>query len=70
MLIRSGNRIFITTTDKENHKIYVFDEALNLLEQFPVFGSSIAQVKDLNKDGVLELISLDGPDGILVYTGL
>ena len=70
MLIRSGNRIFITTTDKENHKIYVFDEALNLLEQFPVFGSSIAQVEDLNKDGVLELISLDGPDGILVYTGL
>ncbi len=61
---------FITTTDKDTHQVYLFDSNLKLLNQFPVFGFSTAQLDDLNADGKAELISLDGPDGIIVYSGL
>lgn len=69
-LFEFNNRYYITTTDKDTNKLYVLDSELNLLDQFPVFGFSTATMADLNNDGILELISLDGPDGIIVYSGL
>jgi hypothetical protein len=69
-VLEFSNNYFITTTDKDTHQVYLFDSNLNLLNQFPVFGFSTAQLDDLNEDGKAELISLDGPDGIIVYSGL
>ena len=69
-VLEFSNNYFITTTDKDTHQVYLFDSNLNLLNQFPVFGFSTAQLDDLTADGKAELISLDGPDGIIVYSGL
>ncbi len=69
-ILEFNSTIFITTTDKDTNQLYLFDSNLQLLDQFPVFGFSTAEMADLNKDGTAEIITQDGPDGIIVYSGL
>ena len=64
-LFYSNNKIFVTTTDLQTQKIYVFDSNAKLLENFPVFGTATIDLQNTNN---LEIITKGDAKSILFYT--
>ena len=63
-----NDKIYVSVTDLQNQKIYLFDSAAKTIRNFPVIGSSIIDLSDMNKDGKLELVSKDNANSLIVYT--
>jgi hypothetical protein len=56
ILPENGKNAFLGAVNKSTGKIYVFDRKAELLEGFPVYGTSKFHITDLDKDGKLNLI--------------
>ena len=55
-------------TDIQNQQIYLFDSQAKGISNFPVYGSSIIDLFDINRDNKLELVAKDQENSIIVYT--
>jgi hypothetical protein len=62
-----NDKIYVTTTDLQAKKVYLFDSQAQLLPNFPVFGTSAAELQKLDKDADLELITQSDDKNVVVY---
>ena len=62
-----NNKIYVSVTDLQAQKVYLFDSNANLLNGFPVYGNSVIDLANADKDAALELVVKGEDDGVLVY---
>ena len=62
-----NDKIYVTTTDLQSKKVYLFDSKAKPIPNFPVFGTSAAQLQQLDGDSSLELITQVDDKTILIY---
>lgn len=62
-----NDKIYVTTTDLQSKKVYLFDSQAKAIPNFPVFGTSAAELQELDKDNGLELITQTDSKTIVVY---
>jgi len=62
-----NKKIYISITDIQNNKAYLFNENLIPIHKFPVFGSEAIDLVDMDLDGNLELLTKDNEDTLIVY---
>ncbi|MEX0313735.1 MAG: ribonuclease HII, partial [Allomuricauda sp.] len=62
-----NDKIYVSVTDVQNQKIYLFDSQAEPIPNFPVFGSSLIDLVDMDNDRKLELVAKDQENSIIVY---
>ena len=62
-----NDKIYVTTTDLQSKKVYLFDSQAKPIPNFPVFGTSAAELQKLDKSKGLELITQADDKTIVVY---
>ncbi|WP_179335755.1 ribonuclease HII [Winogradskyella costae] len=62
-----NDKIYVTTTDLQSKKVYLFDSQAKSIPNFPVFGTSAAVLEKLDDDSGLELITQSDDKTIVVY---
>jgi hypothetical protein len=62
-----NDKIFVTTTDLQSKKVYLFDSQAKSIPNFPIFGTSSAELQQLDKDTGLELITQSDAKSIIIY---
>ena len=62
-----NDTIYVTTTDKQTKKIYLFDSSGTLLSGFPVYGESTIDLSDSDNDSHLELVTKGEGNTIVTY---
>ncbi|WP_228852411.1 DUF3352 domain-containing protein [Aegicerativicinus sediminis] len=62
-----NNKIYVTTTDLQTSKVYLFDSQGKTISDFPVYGSSSADLQNIDKDSALEIVVKGGENSILLY---
>ena len=67
-LYRLNNENWIGYTDTEEKQGYLINFKGEHYQDFPVKGISPFSIRDINKDGTLELVIADETGGIIVYT--
>jgi len=66
-IVSMGKNTYISITDIQNQKIYVFDSALNLLPSFPLHGVSETDFGDINNDGKTAMVAANSEKSLVVY---
>ncbi|MAU17587.1 MAG: ribonuclease HII [Muricauda sp.] len=61
------DKIYVAVTDIQNHQIYLFDSQAEPIPGFPVFGSSLIDLTDMDNDRKLELVAKDQDNSLIVY---
>jgi hypothetical protein len=61
------DKIYVTTTDLQAKKIYLFDSLGKPLANFPVYGNSAITMDNIDKDPNLEVITRGDDNSIIVY---
>ncbi|WP_190809788.1 ribonuclease HII [Flagellimonas sp. S3867] len=61
------DKIYVSVTDFQNQKIYLFDSQAKPISNFPVFGNSLIDMVDMDNDKKLELVAKDQENSIIVY---
>ena len=61
------DKIYVSVTDIQNQKIYLFDSQAKPIANFPIFGSSLIDLTDMDNDRDLELVAKDQENSIIVY---
>ncbi|MCM4167050.1 hypothetical protein KCTC52924_01908 [Arenibacter antarcticus] len=62
-----NDKIYVSVTDIQNQKIYLFDSQAESISNFPVPGSSVIDLSDMDNDHKLELVTKDQDNSIIVY---
>ena len=62
-----NDKIYVTTTDLQSKKVYLFDSQAKSIPNFPVFGTSSATLEKLDGERGLELITQSDDKTIVVY---
>lgn len=62
-----NDKIYVSTTDKQAKKVYLFDSQAKPIPNFPVFGTASATLEKLDNDSSLELITQSDNKTIIVY---
>ena len=62
-----NNILYITTTDLEAQKVYVYYSNGTAVEGFPVYGSSAADLSNIDKDSAVELSVRSENKEVLIY---
>jgi hypothetical protein len=62
-----NNTLYITTTDQEAQKVYVYYSNGIAVEGFPVYGSSSADLSNIDKDTAVELSVRSENKEVLIY---
>ncbi|OZV67115.1 ribonuclease HII [Winogradskyella aurantia] len=62
-----NDKIYVTTTDLQAKKVYLFDSQAESIPGFPVYGTSAAELQKLDRDGGLELITQSDAKHVMVY---
>lgn len=62
-----NNTIYVTVTDTQAHKVYLFDSNGKLLPGFPVYGNSMVDMANADEDAPLEIVVQGDDDAVLVY---
>ncbi|MEP0214075.1 MAG: ribonuclease HII [Cellulophaga sp.] len=62
-----NNKIYVSVTDLQNQKIYLFDSNAATIQNFPVYGSSLIDLADIDNDKKLELVAKDLDNSLIVY---
>ncbi len=65
-IVFTKNNTFVTTTDLQSKKVYVFNTTAILISGFPIYGISEAELYTVNKS--LRLLTLTDKDIITVFT--
>ena len=61
------DKIYVGVTDIQNRQIYLFDSQAEPIPNFPVFGSSMIDLTDMDNDKQLELAAKDQDNSLIVY---
>ncbi|MDC6365728.1 MULTISPECIES: ribonuclease HII [Flavobacteriaceae] len=61
------DKIYVSVTDIQSQKIYLFDSQAKSIPNFPVFGNSLIDLTDMDNDKKLELVAKDQDNSIIVY---
>ena len=62
-----NNKIYVSVTDIQNQKIYLFDSNSDPIQNFPVYGTSAIDLADIDNDKKLELVAKDLENSLIVY---
>ena len=62
-----NDKIYVTTTDLQSKKVYLYDSQAKSIPNFPVFGTASATLEKLDNDSGLELITQSDDKTIVVY---
>ncbi|WP_298246653.1 hypothetical protein [uncultured Christiangramia sp.] len=66
-LFEIGRKTYVSITDTQAKKVYVFNEKAELLPGFPVYGTSEVDLANADLDKRLEMIVRGGDNEILLY---
>ncbi len=61
------NKIYITITDIQSKKVYLYDSNAELFPNFPVYGNSAISLGNMDKDPNLEFAVQGDENGVLIY---
>ena len=59
---------YISLTETQENKVYVYDKSRSLLRGFPVFGTSIASIAGASKKGELRIVVKGEKNELLGYS--
>ncbi|NJY63711.1 hypothetical protein HC174_13250 [Salinimicrobium sp. CDJ15-81-2] len=62
-----NNKVYVSVTDLQAHKVYLFDSNASLLPGFPIYGNSNIDLSNADDDAALELVVQGEENGVLVY---
>ena len=62
-----NQQIYISITDTQNKKGYLFDSELSMLSGFPVYGSGEIDLVESSENGVLNFVIKDKENSLVVY---
>lgn len=62
-----NDKIYVSVTDIQNQKIYMFDSQAEAIPNFPIFGNSVIDMADMNRNKKPELVFKDQENSIKVY---
>lgn len=60
-------KIYVSVSDLQNEKVYLFDSQGKLIKNFPLDGSSQADLGGMDKNKTLELLVKDSSNSLTVY---
>jgi len=61
------DKIYVSVTDIQSQKVYLFDSNAEPVKHFPVFGTSQIDLEDIDNDRKLELVAKDQDSSLVVY---
>ena len=61
------DKIYVAVTDIQNQKIYLYDSQGIIIPNFPVYGTSVIDMMDINKNGKLEIVAKDQENSFILY---
>jgi hypothetical protein len=61
-----NDKIYVSVTDIQNQKIYLFDSQAETIPNFPIFGNSVIDMADINNNKKAELVFKDQENTIEV----
>lgn len=62
-----NNKIYVSVTDTQAHKVYLFDSSGKLLPGFPIYGNSRIDLANADRDSSPELVVKGEDDSVLLY---
>ncbi|TNJ42601.1 ribonuclease HII [Tamlana fucoidanivorans] len=62
-----NDKIYVTTTDLQAHKVYLFDSQSKIIANFPVYGNSIIDLDNIDRDINLEFVTKGESNSIILY---
>ncbi|MGB5419872.1 MAG: ribonuclease HII, partial [Algibacter sp.] len=62
-----NNKIYVSTTDLQSHKVYLYDSQSQLLSNFPVYGNSPIDLDNIDRDNSLEFVTKGDSNSIILY---
>lgn len=62
-----NDKIYITVTDLQSKKIFLFDSQAKLLSNFPVYGNSKIDFDNIDNDDALEFVVKGDSNSIILY---
>lgn len=62
-----NNKIYVSTTDLQSNKVYLYDSQSELLPNFPVYGNSSIMLDNIDKDTNLEFVVKGEANEIILY---
>lgn len=62
-----NNKIYISTTDKQTKKVYLYDSNAELFPNFPIYGNSQISLGNMDEDPKLEFCVQGESDTVLIY---
>ncbi|WP_273567968.1 hypothetical protein [Maribacter halichondriae] len=63
-----NDKIYVSVTDIQNQQVYLFDSQAKPIPNFPIFGTSIIDLDDVDNDQKLELTVKNQDNSIVLYT--
>ncbi len=66
-LYRVNRKTYITVTETQEKKVYVYGTLGNLLSGFPIYGTSAAALCDINGNGKLHLLVMGTEKEVILY---
>ncbi|WP_010522008.1 hypothetical protein [Aquimarina agarivorans] len=61
------NKVYISITDTQTSKIYLFDSNAKPITGFPIYGNSLIDMENADKDNALEIITIGEKNSVLFY---
>ncbi len=62
-----NDKIYVSTTDLQEQKVYLFDSQAKLISNFPIYGSSTPDLDNIDGDRNLELVTQGDSNTIILY---
>ena len=57
----------MSVTDLQAKKVYLFDSLAKIQNNFPVYGNSAIDFKNIDKDNNLEFVTIGDSNSIIIY---
>jgi len=62
-----NDKIYVTVTDLQAKKVYLFDSQAKPINNFPIYGNSSIEMEDIDNDNAIEVIVKGDDKSIIVY---
>jgi len=62
-----NDKIYVSVTDLQSKKVYLFDSQAKPIANFPVYGNSAIEMDNIDKDHSLEVIVKGDDNSIIIY---
>jgi hypothetical protein len=61
------DKIYISVTDIQSQKVYLFDSNAEPIQNFPVYGYSLIDLDDIDNDRKIEFVCKDQENALVLY---